>query len=69
MQRVSAILLLCLACWTLPALSLELTPDEQTWLAEHPQLNLGVDRDWPPYEFIDSDAHYQGLAADYSAPD
>lgn len=65
MQRVSAILLLCLACWTLPALSLELTPDEQTWLAKHPQLNLGVDRDWPPYEFIDSDAHYQGLAADY----
>jgi ABC-type amino acid transport substrate-binding protein len=48
-----------------PALSLELTPAEQTWLAEHPQLRLGVDRDWPPYEFIDTDEQYQGLAADY----
>ena len=65
MPRVAATLLLCLACWAVPALSLELTPAEQTWLAEHPQLRLGVDRDWPPYEFIDTDEQYQGLAADY----
>jgi ABC-type amino acid transport substrate-binding protein len=65
MLRASAVLLLCLVCWTLPALSQELTPAEQIWLAEHPQLTLGVDRDWAPYEFIDNDEQYQGLAADY----
>ena len=65
MSRASATLLLCLACWSLPAISLELTPEEHAWLATHPELSLGVDRDWPPYEFIDSDEQYQGLAADY----
>jgi len=65
MPRVAATLLLCLACWAAPVLSLELTSIEQAWLAENPQLSLGVDRDWPPYEFIDGDEQYQGLAADY----
>ena len=65
MPRASATLLLCLACWAMPALSLELTPTEQQWLAEHPLVPLGVDRDWAPYEFIDNDEQYMGLAADY----
>ncbi len=65
MSRVSATLLLCLACWSLPAVSLELTAEEQAWLAAHPELSLGVDHNWPPYEFIDDNERYQGLAADY----
>jgi ABC-type amino acid transport substrate-binding protein len=44
---------------------LELTAEEQAWLAAHPELSLGVDQDWPPYEFIDNEDQYQGLAADY----
>ena len=62
MSRVSATLLLCLACWSLPAVSLELTAEEQAWLAAHPELSLGVDHNWPPYEFIDDNERYQGLA-------
>ena len=65
MSRVSATLLLCLACCSLPAVSLELTTEERAWLTLHPELRLGVDRDWPPYEFIDNDEQYRGLAADY----
>jgi len=65
MSRVSATLLLCLACCSLPAVSLELTTEERAWLPLHPELRLGVDRDWPPYEFIDNDEQYRGLAADY----
>jgi hypothetical protein len=33
----------------------------------HPQLRLGVDASWPPFEFRDQEGRYQGLAADYIA--
>lgn len=42
-------------------------PEEQAWLAAHPELRLAVDSNWPPFEFIDDEQHYQGLAADYVA--
>lgn len=45
--------------------SLRLTPDEQQWLAENPIIKLGIDREFAPYEWIDSDGNYQGLAAEY----
>ncbi|WP_397380250.1 EAL domain-containing protein [Pseudomonas sp.] len=67
MSRFSATVVLCLLAWALPASSLELTPEEQAWLAAHPELRLGVDSNWPPFEFIDDEQHYQGLAADYVA--
>ena len=67
MPRVSALLALCLIAWALPAACLELTAEEQAWLTAHPTLRLGVDPNWPPFEFIDHDAQYQGLAADYVA--
>ena len=67
MSRFSAIAVLCLLAWALPASSLELTPEEQAWLTAHPELRLGVDNSWPPFEFIDDEQHYQGLAADYVA--
>ena len=65
MQRVAATLLLCLALWTAPAVGLELSAEEQAWLAAHPELRLGVDGAWPPFEFRDEQGRYQGLAADY----
>ena len=67
MSRFSAIAVLCLLAWALPASSLELTPEEQAWLAAHPELSLGIDNNWPPFEFIDHDSQYKGLAADYVA--
>ncbi|MEK1904536.1 MAG: EAL domain-containing protein [Pseudomonas sp.] len=65
MPRLLAILLLCLAFWATPAAALTLSPAEQAWLQAHPQLSLGIDASWPPFEFRDSKGHYQGLAAGY----
>ncbi|MDF2182384.1 transporter substrate-binding domain-containing protein [Neptuniibacter sp. CAU 1671] len=42
-----------------------LTPQEQAWLKAHPLIRLASDISWPPYESIDSNGNYQGIAADY----
>ncbi|ABY96328.1 TPA: EAL domain-containing protein [Pseudomonas putida] len=62
-----AILLLLLILWNTTAGALTLTDEEKAWLAAHPQLSLGVDASWPPFEFRDQEGRYQGLAADYIA--
>jgi diguanylate cyclase (GGDEF)-like protein/PAS domain S-box-containing protein len=65
MLRSLAILLSCLAFWVLPATALTLSQEEQAWLAEHPQIRLGIDTSWPPFEFRDEQGLYRGLSADY----
>lgn len=65
MPRLPAIVLLCLAYWMTPALALTLNEDERTWLAAHPELRLGVDASWPPFEFRDEQGNYHGLTANY----
>ena len=47
--------------------ALKLTPEEQAFLQEHPAIRLGVDPTFVPYEFIDLDGTYKGIAADYIA--
>ncbi|MDA8483901.1 PAS domain S-box protein [Pseudomonas resinovorans] len=65
MARVRALLMFWLALWTIPAGALTLTPDEQAWLDQHGELQLGIDASWPPFEFRDAQGRHQGLAADY----
>ncbi|MFJ4064188.1 EAL domain-containing protein [Pseudomonas sp. NPDC089996] len=67
MQPMPAILLWILMLWNTTAGALTLTDEEKTWLTAHPQLRLGVDASWPPFEFRDQEGRYQGLAADYIA--
>jgi len=67
MLPMPAILLLFLMLWNSTAGALTLTDEEKTWLTAHPQLRLGVDASWPPFEFRDQEGRYQGLAADYIA--
>ncbi|HEN8801718.1 EAL domain-containing protein [Pseudomonas sp. CM27] len=67
MPLMPAILLLLLVLWNTTAGALTLTDEEKAWLAAHPQLSLGVDASWPPFEFRDQEGRYQGLAADYIA--
>ena len=43
---------------------LDLTDEERAWLQDHPTLRLGVDPDWPPYDFIDSQGNHAGFSAD-----
>jgi len=46
---------------------LVLTDDELAFLEEHPTIKLGVDPEFIPYEFFDSDGVYKGISADYLA--
>ncbi|CAH0224183.1 bifunctional diguanylate cyclase/phosphodiesterase [Pseudomonas brassicacearum] len=65
MPRLTAALLLSLMTWTAAAGALTLTDEELRWLKDHPDLRLGIDASWPPFEFRDDQGRYQGLAADY----
>ncbi len=46
---------------------LELSADERRWLANHPEIRLGVDPAWPPFEFVDEQGRYRGIGADVIA--
>ncbi len=48
-----------------PSLTAILSPAEQAWLEQHPTIRVGIDRDFAPYEWIDGDGNYVGLAAEY----
>ena len=41
------------------------TKDELAFMKEHPVIRLGVDPEFVPFEFIDIDGEYKGIAADY----
>ncbi|MBN0988888.1 EAL domain-containing protein [Amphritea pacifica] len=44
-----------------------LSAAEIAWLQQHPQLKLGIDRTFAPYEWVDNNGHYTGISADYFA--
>ena len=46
-------------------LSLNLSQEQQRWIKQHPQIIIGVDPAWPPFEFIDEKGSYSGMAAEY----
>ena len=43
---------------------LQLSENEKAWLKANPVLSLGVDENFPPFEFIDKAGKFQGIAAD-----
>ncbi|SQH36737.1 hypothetical protein [Pseudomonas mucidolens] len=51
MPRLPIVLLLSLLTWTATAAALTLTDEEHDWLADHPELRLGVDAAWRPFEY------------------
>jgi len=65
MSRLLAILLSCLACCAWPVAALELSQEEQAWLATRPEIRLGIDTSWPPFEFRNAEGEYDGLSAGY----
>ncbi|WP_459207503.1 bifunctional diguanylate cyclase/phosphodiesterase [Pseudomonas sp. MLB6B] len=65
MRLSLALLTLFLATWTATAGALTLTKEENAWLRAHPQLRLGGDGAWPPFEFRSGEGPFQGLSADY----
>ncbi|MCQ8104185.1 diguanylate cyclase [Methylomonas sp. SURF-2] len=44
--------------------SIDLSIPEQNWLSRHPNIRLGIDRDFPPYEWIDGHGNYVGMVAE-----
>jgi PAS domain S-box-containing protein len=44
-----------------------LTPREKAFLDAHRALRLGVDPTWPPFEQLEADGSYAGIASDYVA--
>lgn len=47
--------------------SISWTEEELLFMEEHPVIRVGVDPEFVPFEFIDSDGEYKGIAADYLA--
>jgi len=45
----------------------QLSEAEQQWLDAHPSIRLAVDIDWSPFEYIDDENRYVGMAAEYIA--
>ncbi len=46
-----------------PEKKLRLTNAERSWLKAHKKILLGPDPSWPPFERLDSDGHYTGIAS------
>jgi two-component system sensor histidine kinase/response regulator len=42
-----------------------LTEEEAQWLSDHPVIHIGVDANWPPFEYVDDAGGYKGIASDY----
>ncbi len=42
-----------------------LSPREKAWLKAHPEIRLGIDPAWPPFEFFSRKYGYSGLASEY----
>jgi ABC-type amino acid transport substrate-binding protein len=44
--------------------SINLTPEEELWLTEHPNVTLALDGYFPPYSFLNSEGQIEGFAVD-----
>ncbi|MCB1960547.1 MAG: ABC transporter substrate-binding protein [Rhodocyclaceae bacterium] len=47
--------------------STELNAAERAWLKQHPVIRVGIDRDFPPYEFVTKNKEFIGINADILA--
>ena len=41
------------------------TQEEQQWIVQNPIVKVGGGPDWAPFDFVDIDGHYNGIADDY----
>ncbi|BCG65139.1 MAG: two-component system, sensor histidine kinase and response regulator [Methyloprofundus sp.] len=44
---------------------LNLTEAEQQWLQQHPIIRVGVDQNWPPFDYVDNAKQHKGIASSY----
>ena len=48
-----------------PAVQIQLTSEEKDWLANHKIIRIGVDPDYPPFDFVGENGIHTGIAAEY----
>ncbi len=48
-----------------PQAKLKLTPIQEKWIQEHPIIKVGVGPDWAPFDFVNNNGEYTGIANDY----
>ncbi len=46
-------------------ISAELTEEEKAWLADHKNIRIGVDPDYPPFDFVGENGSHMGIASEY----
>ncbi len=68
-ERFWRLILLLVLLLAIPSIAAgapaELTAEELAWIAEHPQVRLAPDPDFPPIEYFDKDGRYHGIAAEF----
>ncbi|MGB5964137.1 MAG: transporter substrate-binding domain-containing protein [Sulfurimonadaceae bacterium] len=42
-----------------------LTPEEKNWIVQHPQITVGGGIEWAPFNFVNDEGKYDGIANDY----
>ena len=42
-----------------------ITEEEQSWLAEHSKMSIGISSGWAPFEFFDANGVFSGVSSDY----
>ena len=73
-SKKNALKLIILAClfWltsqiTIAAEKVVLTAAEQQWIQQHPHVLVGGESDWPPFDFVNKEGAYSGIANEYLA--
>ncbi|WP_136807043.1 EAL domain-containing protein [Desulfosediminicola flagellatus] len=62
---VFTLLVLIASVTHISAEQFELSDKEREWLDNHPEIRLAVDINWAPFEYVDKNNTYLGMAADY----
>lgn len=63
---IQFLILVCGLSFGNTASALDLTTEEQDWLAAHPVIDITTENGAPPYQFIALDGQLQGIISDYS---
>ncbi len=68
MRRIYSFLLVGLFCLSVPVngqAGVELTGQEQAWLAENSEIRVASEMDWPPFDFVDDKDQASGFSIAY----
>ncbi|MGE4382034.1 MAG: transporter substrate-binding domain-containing protein [Arcobacter sp.] len=41
------------------------TKEELTWIKNNPKIKIGVDNNWPPFDYMDVTGQHQGISSEY----